>query len=164
MDSNPVPTVHCGISDETTSPCFTAFFLCLHQREITKPHVILWSLPVGIAIEPHCSKAVKWLLLALRALLEAPCESITAVSLLWAQPRDVPMSHCVVAVLQPCRMETHTPQPNKETSSQIVLWMRPYNNNTATRSYCCPRTLSERAPSSLPDPQQRAIKSFWSIH
>lgn len=54
--------------------------------------------------------------------------SLTAVSLLRARPCDTPLSHCVVAVLQPRGMETHTPQRTKETYSQIVLWTRPYNN------------------------------------
>lgn len=44
-------------------------------------------------------------------------QSIAAVSVLRARPRDTPMSHCAVAVPQPRGMETHTPQRTKETSS-----------------------------------------------
>lgn len=104
------------------------------------------------------------LLQASRALLEAPCAKHHCGALLRARPRDTPMSHCVVAVLQPCRMETHTPQRTKETSSQRFPEWGHIITHTRHTLVCCPCALSARAPWALSDPRQRAIKSFWSIH
>lgn len=87
--------------------------------------------------------------------------SLTAVSLLRARPCDTPLSHCVVAVLQDAGWKhTHPSVPRRPTAKSFS---ERGHIITQTGSCCCPCTLSARAPSALSDPQQRAIKSFWSI-
>lgn len=69
------------------------------------------------------------------------CEALLQ-HLLSAWPHNMTVSCCAVAVLQPWRMETCMPQHTRKTSSQTVLWMRPYkiihacHSLVAVRSVC----------------------------
>lgn len=121
-------SAHCGISDETTLPCFTAFFLCINAAN-RNYQTLCYSL------KPSCGNCRLTTLQQGSEMTSASIQGFAGGSMCRASLQCLCCGSALPHASVPLcggRMETHTAQHTKEISSQIVLWLRPYNNTHTT--------------------------------